>query len=126
MRMRVFTAIVASLCLALLPSVSANAQTSSGGNGTSHRLQVACARIPNLITRTNNQLQKLPAGPDTKGSIAWVQAKAQAAKSNHMPVVAKTLTNHANLLTQKLAGLPNQLAVLKKAQTACTDAGYGS
>ena len=122
MRMRLVAAIFVSLCVALVPSTVANAQTS----GTKHRLQVACTRVPNLIARTNAQLQKLPAGPDTTGSIAYVQAKAQYAKSHHMPVVAQTLTNHANVLTQKLAGLPNQLATLKKAQSECAAAGFGS
>lgn len=122
MRKRVVAAILASLCFALLPSVTAGAEPSVN----KHRLEVACARIPNLIARTDGQLQKLPAGPNTKGSIAWVQEKAQEAKSRHMPVVAQTLTNHATVLTQKLAGLPNQLATLKKVQVACADAGFGS
>lgn len=136
MRLRIVVVALAALLMAVLPASASYADTSTSPTVTGStpttippnlesRLKLACARIPNLITRTNNLMTRLPAGPDTAGSIAWVQAKAQQVGKRH-PELATALTNHVDVMTQKLAVLPNQLATLQKAQTQCQSLGYSA
>jgi hypothetical protein len=88
------------------------------------RLNVACARIPNLITRTENLQKRLPADASTKGSIAWVEKKAADATAKGRVDVATVLTNRATVMKAKQGTLATQLTNLHKAQDSCTQHGY--
>lgn len=89
----------------------------------SARLKVACARIPNIITRTENLQKRLPGDANTKGSIAWVEAKADKAEAAGRVDVAVSLNNRASVMKAKEATLSTQLANLHKAQDFCAKHG---
>jgi hypothetical protein len=90
------------------------------------RVSVVCARVPNLLARADQLMQRLPAGPETPRSIAWVKAKAQAARARNRTQLAEQLDDRATVLTQKLALLPNQKAALQNVQQQCAAYGYPS
>jgi hypothetical protein len=87
------------------------------------RLQLACTRIPNLISRTENLQKRLPADANTRGSIAWVEAKADKAEAAGHADLATVLRNRTDVMKAKEATLDAQLAALKNAQTACSEHG---
>jgi hypothetical protein len=114
---------------ALLLAVPANAEAATAMSVPANlqpRVKTLCARVPNLIARTDAQMTRLPSGPTTVGSIAWVKARAQMAESRDRKQVANELNSRADVLTQKLALLPNQKAALQKVQEACKTLGYAS
>lgn len=123
---RATTGAVMALILLAVPSNAEAATAISVPANLQARAELMCARIPNLLARTDAQISRLPAGPETRGSIAWVKSRAQAASDRNRAQLATELNNRADVLTQKLALLPNQKAALQKAQQTCQDAGIAS
>ena len=95
--------------LLLLPAGSAAAQEPSADGG---RSDVLCARVPNLTTRTQNLLDRLPGDADERGSIAWVRERADTAREAGHEQLATALDNRANLLAEKLDILPQRRELL--------------
>jgi hypothetical protein len=87
--------------------------------GVEERLDVACARVPNLQRRVDDLLERLPAGADTPGSIAWVQARADRARDNGREELAAALDDRATVLTERLDVLPARQARLAELEAAC-------
>jgi hypothetical protein len=86
------------------------------------RLQRACDRIPNLLTRSAKLATRLAGDADTRGSIAWLQArvdKAEAAGNTDRVAALKARLKVREDL-QKI--LPGRVERLKQAQSGiCVD-----
>jgi hypothetical protein len=87
------------------------------------RLSLACARIPNLVTRTENLQTRLAADASTPGSIAWLEAKAAKAQAAGRDELAAALTARVAVRTELADLLPLRLEALDQAEQACTKAG---
>lgn len=109
--------------LLLLPAGSAAAQEPSPRE---ERIDVLCARVPNLTTRTQNLLDRLPGDADQRGSIAWVRARADRAREAGADELAAVLDNRANLLAEKLDIMPEQQELLDRAAEWCADRDLAS
>lgn len=106
--------------LLLLPAGTAAAQEPSPHG---RRLDVVCARVPNLTTRTQNLLDRLPGDADQRGSIAWVRERADRAREAGREELATALDNRANLLAAKLDILPQRLELLASLADRCAQRG---
>src|SRR5882757_9664478 len=101
--MRIFvTLAMAALLLAVPTNADAVTPMSVPAN-LQPRVKTLCARVPNLLARADTQMTRLPSGPTTVGTIAWVKARAQMAESKNRKQLADELNNRATVLTQKLA-----------------------
>lgn len=85
------------------------------------RIDVLCARVPNLVTRTQNLLDRLPGDADERGSIAWVRQRADRARDEGFADLATALDNRADLLAEKLDILPQRQELLTRATEWCAD-----
>lgn len=83
------------------------------------RLELACARVPNLQLRTERLLERLPADEDRRGSIAWVRARAERARAAGYEQLATLLDSRADVLDDKLDTLPAQQEWLDQAAGWC-------
>ncbi len=72
---------VAAAGIAATVALATPAAADEGGTGTAAGTghPGICQRLDRIGTRGSNLVVRLEAGPDTRGSIAWLEAKAQAA-----------------------------------------------
>ena len=90
------------------------------------RLKLACDRVPNAITRTENLQTRLAADASTRGSLAWLQGKADQAKSRNHDQRANDLANRLTVRKDLAALLPGRLVLLQQAQKVCAAHGFGT
>ena len=76
-----------------------------------------CARIDKALDRRQKELTRINGDANTRGSIAWLQAKAQSLSSSN-PELSKLMTDLANLRSQvkdPAAGIVADLQAVKQA-----------
>lgn len=112
-------ATLATAGLVLLAPGTAGADADQPPRHRGERLELACARIPHLQLRTERLLERLPAGEDRRGSIAWLRARAERARAAGHEQLATLLDDRADLLDQKLDMLPAQQQWLTHAADWC-------
>jgi hypothetical protein len=99
--------------------LAALATDTEKGAAGAHR-KLACARVPNAVTRTQNLQKRLAADASTRGSLAWLGAKVAAAEKADRAELATTLKNRLAFRTELAQFLPHRLALLQKASsTVC-------
>lgn len=86
------------------------------------RLERACDRIPNLLTRSQKLQTRLAADASTRGSLAHLEARIATAKAAGKTDLVTALQNRLKV-RQDLAGLlPGRIEQLEKAQSGlCVD-----
>lgn len=118
--------------LVLAPPVSAAEAEDSGetqeqaderGDLLRQRAAVACARIPNVVTRTENLQERLAGGEDTRGSIAWLEDRAEEAEARGRTDLAAALRTRLEVRTELADLLPLRLEALESARELCDEAG---
>ena len=62
-----------------------------------------CERLQRLVTRSTNAVTRLEAGPDARGSIAWLAARAQAATAAGDNDLAQLYSDRAVRRTETVA-----------------------
>jgi hypothetical protein len=87
------------------------------------RLALACARIPNLQTRTASLIDRLAADERTRGSIAWLEARAEQAAEAGRDELAEAVTNRVDVLTAKADLLPLRAERLAELDGLCEELG---
>ncbi len=103
--------------------------TGSGDPGTGlHRdrlvlrLQRGCDRIPNLLRRADNLEERLAGDADTRGSLAWLQARIAQAEAAGKTDRAAALEARLKVRQDVQQILPARVEQLKKAQSGiCVD-----
>jgi hypothetical protein len=89
--------------------------------------QRLCARVPKAIVRTQNLEKLLAANASTKGSLAWLQAKVNAAEAAHQDQRATALKNRLAFRKELASFLPHRLDLLQTAQrTICSTSSTGA
>jgi hypothetical protein len=79
-----------------------------------------CARVPAAITRTEALQKRLAADAGTQGSVAWLQAKVDAAEKAGRTEAVPALRNRLAFRTELAQLLPHRLEFLQTAQrTVC-------
>lgn len=105
---------------------AASTAPTSAEDDRTQRLELACARVPNLLLRVEDVQTRLAADAGTVGSTAWLAAKAEAAESAGRTDLATVLRNRLRVRTELADVLPLRLENLQRAQEACTSAGISS
>ena len=86
------------------------------------RLQRACDRIPNLLTRSENLQTRLAADASTRGSLAHLEARIAKARAAGKTDLATALENRLKVREDLQDLLPARIEQLKKAQSGlCVD-----
>ena len=80
-------------------------------------VQAWCTRDHNAQDRLTKLEQRIQAGSDTQGSVAWLRAKAAAATTAGHPEQARRLTDRADRREARLPQIDKALARLKNADT---------
>lgn len=86
------------------------------------RLQRACDRIPNLLTRSDRLQTRLAGDASTRGSIAHLEARIAKAKAAGRADLATALENRLKVRKDLQDLLPTRIEQLEKARTGlCED-----
>jgi hypothetical protein len=126
--MRARTTILASAAvtaLAVTPMLGisvAQADTTpspSASSSAAPRLARACGRIPHRIERLEKLQTRFHASADTKGSIAYLSARIDAAKGAGKTDLARLLNDRLAVRKDIDSQLPDILAKLQDAQQVC-------
>ena len=89
-------------------------------------VQAWCTRDHNGQTRLTRLEQRIQAGADTRGSVAWLRAKAAAATAAGHPEQALRLTDRADRRQARVPQIDKALARLKAADTTVCSALPGA
>lgn len=89
-------------------------------------VQAWCTRDHKAQSRLTALQQKIQADAGTKGSVAWLRAKAAAATTAGHPEQAKRLTERADRRDARLPQIANALTRLKNADTTVCSALPGA
>jgi hypothetical protein len=87
------------------------------------RYQRACLRIPNLQIRINNFIERLNGDASTRGSLLWLQAQIDSAKSKGRTQLATVLENRLKVRQQTLVVLDQRQERLTKLLELCRKHG---
>jgi hypothetical protein len=106
-------------------AADAGSASDTGRNGEllRQRAELACARIPNVVTRTQNLQERLAGDASTRGSLAWLEARADEAEERGRDEVATALRTRLEVRTELVDLLPLRLEALADAEVACDEAG---
>ena len=115
------TALAASLAVVSLAGASgASASPVAADDGKwGPQLTRACKRIPARIERVEKLQTRFHADAHTKGSIAFLQARIDTAKTQGRTDVARLLTDRLATRKDVDAALPDVLAKLQDAKSVC-------
>ena len=121
----VATAVAVPLLGVTVAQADAAPTTTSGATGTTadpeHRLDRACDRIPHRLTRLQRVQTRFHAGADTRGSIAFLEARIAKAKADGHADLERLLTDRLAVRKDIDSQLPDILAKLGDAQQVCAD-----
>jgi len=87
------------------------------------RYQRACLRIPNLQIRITNFIDRLNGDASTRGSLLWLQAQIDNAKSKGRTQLATVLENRLKVRQQTLVVLDQRQERLTKLLELCRNHG---
>ena len=83
------------------------------------RLDLACARVPNLTARVESVLARIRGDADTVGSIAWLENRAEEARASGRDGLAELIENRIAVRTERIDVLVIRLDNLAEAAAAC-------
>ena len=122
-----FGAIAATAGVALVVPSAANAAAPTtdptAGKELPARYQRACLRIPNLQIRTTNFITRLNGDAGTRGSLLWLQAQIDNAKSKGRTQLVTVLENRLKVRQQTLVVLNQRQERLTKLLELCRNHG---
>jgi len=104
-------------------ALTTSAQTTTGSTAEHPRMNALCARIPRLITRTENTQARLNGDENTRGSVARLARRVEQAEKRGNADLADYLANRLEIRKQRAAIMPEQLELLHRAQAECDRAG---
>jgi hypothetical protein len=118
---------VGALAMPAAAAGTSDAEPGSAADGSGEllrrRADLACARIPNVVTRTENLQERLAGDSSTRGSLAWLEAKADEAEERGRDELAAALRTRLEVRTELVDLLPLRLEALADAEVACDEAG---
>ncbi len=103
------------------PPSSASSEASTAPAATGTRLQALCARVPRLLARTNRLVERLEGDADTRGSLARLQERIDAATAAGRDAQVTVLTNRLHVRRAQLALLRDRRALLLELAAACEE-----
>ncbi len=114
-RILISTGLAALMVLSATPAFATTTQSEQ----RQERLDLACARVPNLTARVEAVLARIQGDADTVGSIAWLESKAAEARENGREQLAGLIENRIAVRTERIDVLVIRLDNLAEAAAAC-------
>jgi hypothetical protein len=113
-------------------AASANADSPSPSTSTSSstdalnpaRAKKVCARLPKVTAKVDKALSRIQGGADTKGSVAWLNAKAAKADTDGKTALANVYRARAKARTDRVTVLQDRKTALAQTASWCKSAGY--
>jgi hypothetical protein len=118
LRIALTTATVAAVSLV---SVTAASASTTDPNVSEARIEKACARVPVISERVDDHIARLSGDAETKGSLLWLRAKADAATANGHAERAKFIENRLTVRTARLELLKVRATALDELQAMCDE-----
>ena len=87
------------------------------------RLERACKRIPNLTVRTTNLMERLQGDAETRGSLAWLEARIVRAEEAGRADLVTVLENRLAVREAALPVLELRIDALAELEAFCVDKG---
>lgn len=87
------------------------------------RVERSCLRIPNLMIRTDNLIERITAEADTRGSLLWLDTQIERAESNGRDQLTEVLTNRRAVREATVPVLEQRRGELDDLADRCRDAG---
>lgn len=113
-------AAVAALALVAPPRADASGRHAQDSGS---RIEKACKRLPNVRERVQAKVALLQASASTKGSIAWLESKADKASAKGKNALAQALRAKADARRAAVVALNSKLSALDAAAAACAARG---
>lgn len=115
---------VAAGALAVPAVVSATSPGDPGGPGRpGGRLELVCARVPNLTLRVDAGIARLEGDATTRGSLAWLQAQIDKATADGRTQLVTVLENRLDVRTARLDLLKARRVALGNIAEICAERG---
>ncbi|MEX1124590.1 MAG: hypothetical protein WD895_02235 [Acidimicrobiia bacterium] len=114
-RIAMAVGLITILLLSATPAMAASTES----DHRRQRLELACARVPNITIRVEKVLARINGDADTIGSIAWLETKADDARENGRDKLAEFIENRIAVRTERIDVLKNRLDNLAEAAAAC-------
>jgi hypothetical protein len=116
---RSFTGLALSLTLLFGLAAPAIAQESS--SVPRERLEYLCSRIPLVEARVRHAIAWINGDVETRGSIAWLEAKARQAEARGYTDLARRIRLRIDVLTERLDVLEARLERLAMWDERCDE-----
>ena len=120
-RIVISTGLAALMVLSATPALAATPALPNtlGPEQRQERLELACARVPNLTARVESVLARIQGDADMVGSIAWLENRADEARANGRDGLAELIENRIAVRTERVDVLVIRLDNLAEAAAAC-------
>ncbi|MEL6984222.1 MAG: hypothetical protein AAFO29_17480, partial [Actinomycetota bacterium] len=82
-----------------------------------------CLRIPNLLIRTDNVIERINGDADTRGSLLWLDTQIERAEENGREQLAEVLTNRRAVREASVPVFELRRDELNDLAERCRDAG---
>jgi hypothetical protein len=127
---------LAGVCLALAATVAVGVPAVAAQSGSTTeapapdaatqaqrraRLEKACARVPTVAERVDGVIARLEGDAGTKGSLAWLQTKIDAASEAGREQLVTVLQNRLDVRTARLALLHERRDALTDLARICDE-----
>lgn len=107
------------------PTPTPTATTKGGQQRLHARAARLCARADRVERRVNRLITRFSAGPGTRGSIQWVQARADRVRAKD-PALADIIDGRARIRQSRLNTLQLRKQQLPKVEAWCASHGLGA
>jgi hypothetical protein len=94
-------ATVAAAAILVLPGTASASAQGAGSNDLGPRIELVCARVPNLQERTDNVLARIHGDATVRGSLAWLQAQIDDAEAKGRTQLVTFLQNRLEVRTAR-------------------------
>jgi hypothetical protein len=114
-------ATLAAAAVLVLPGTASASAQDDGSTDLRPRLELACARLPNLQVRTDNLLVRINGDATVRGSLAWLQAQIDDAEAKGRTQLVTFLQNRLEVRTAKVAILEQRTVRLVALAERCAE-----
>lgn len=115
------TATVAFAAILVLPGAASASAQEGGSTELGPRIELVCARVPNLQTRTDNVLARIHGDATVRGSLAWLQAQIDDAEAKGRTQLVTFLQNRLEVRTAKAEVLEQRKVRLVTLAERCAE-----
>ena len=119
MTRRSITAVTLVVVMAVPATAWAQTDTSSAEGPRRERIELLCARVPEVQERVQFAIDTITGDADTVGSNAWLEETAAIAEEAGRTNLAENLRNRIEIRNERLDVLELRLERLAKFQARC-------